>query len=90
MSMETQAGATAVAADAGGRPLNRKGSSAFLKSHGYEVAEATLAKLASVGGGPVYRKFGRKVLYWPADLFEWAEARCSAPRRSTSESWTAA
>lgn len=44
----------------------------------------TLAKLAVVGGGPIYRKAGRFPLYLPADLDTWAEARISAPRLSTS------
>lgn len=43
-----------------------------------------LAKLAVVGGGPVFRKAGRFPIYDPADLDAWAETRISAPRRSTS------
>jgi hypothetical protein len=84
MDIETQAGA--FAAPGGERRFDRKGASAYLKLEGYEVADATLAKLASVGGGPLYRKFGRRPLYSRADLLEWAESRCSAPMRSTSES----
>jgi hypothetical protein len=43
-----------------------------------------LAKLAVVGGGPIYRKAGRTPIYAPADLDAWALARIGAPRRSTS------
>lgn len=44
-----------------------------------------LAKLAVIGGGPVYRKAGRTPIYAISDLDLWAEARISAPRRSTSD-----
>jgi hypothetical protein len=43
-----------------------------------------LAKLAVIGGGPIFRKAGRFPIYLPADLDAWAEARIGAPRRSTS------
>ncbi len=43
-----------------------------------------LAKLAVVGGGPIFRKAGRTPIYAPADLDAWAQARIGAPRKSTS------
>lgn len=43
-----------------------------------------LAKLAVVGGGPIFRKAGKTPLYAPADLDNWASARIGAPQRSTS------
>jgi hypothetical protein len=43
-----------------------------------------LAKLAVVGGGPIYRKAGRFPLYAASDLDVWVEARIGTPRRSTS------
>jgi hypothetical protein len=43
-----------------------------------------LAKLAVVGGGPIYRKAGRTPLYAAADLDAWAQSRIGAPRTSTS------
>ena len=43
-----------------------------------------LAKLAVVGGGPIYRKAGRTPIYAPADLDAWAQARIGAPQRSSS------
>lgn len=46
----------------------------------------TLAKLAVLGGGPVYRKAGRFPLYTDDDLDAWAEARIGAPQLSTSVS----
>ena len=43
-----------------------------------------LAKLAVVGGGPIYRKAGRFPLYTADDLDQWATSRLGTPRRSTS------
>jgi hypothetical protein len=43
-----------------------------------------LAKLAVVGGGPIYRKAGRFPLYTAGDLDQWATSRLGTPRRSTS------
>jgi hypothetical protein len=75
-----------VTSETEGEPcLNRREASAYLKSLGFPVAVATLAKMASCGGGPRFHSFGRIPLYRSSDLREWAESRCSAPRRSTSE-----
>jgi hypothetical protein len=65
--------------------LDRQQAAAFLTANGYRTAPATLAKLASMGGGPVFASFGRKPLYREADLIAWAQARTTGPRRSTSD-----
>jgi hypothetical protein len=39
------------------------------------LAVATLAKPRCLGGGPVYLKLGRKVIYRRADLADWLSAR---------------
>ena len=65
--------------------LDRRQAAAFLTERGYRTAPATLAKLASIGGGPTFVSFGRKPLYREADLVEWAQARTTGPRRSTSD-----
>ena len=44
-----------------------------------------LAKLAVIGGGPIYRKAGKTPLYAPGDLDDWAQARIGAPQRSSSD-----
>ena len=44
-----------------------------------------LAKLAVIGGGPLFRKAGRYPIYEPSELDRWAEARIGPPQRSTSE-----
>jgi hypothetical protein len=65
--------------------LDRKQAAVFLSQHGFKTAPATLAKLACLGGGPLFRSFGRKPLYSAADFLTWAEARTTGPRRLTSE-----
>lgn len=40
--------------------------------HGVEVAPATLAKYASVGGGPRYQKINRTPVYPKDELDQWA------------------
>jgi hypothetical protein len=65
--------------------LDRRQAAQFLTDRGYRTAPATLAKLACLGGGPLYRSFGRKPLYRAVDLLAWAERKTTGPRRSTSE-----
>jgi hypothetical protein len=43
-----------------------------------------LAKLAVTGGGPIYRKAGRRPVYTSTDLDLWAQGRVGRPQRSTS------
>jgi hypothetical protein len=57
----------------------------LLERHGVEIKATTLAKLAVVGGGPVYELFGRTPFYRPEALDAWVASRLSDPRRSTSE-----
>jgi hypothetical protein len=65
--------------------LTRTQAAESLKASGYPTEPATLATLASRGGGPRFRKFGQRVLYKWGDLVAWAEGRLSAPRSSSSE-----
>ena len=65
--------------------LTRQEAATYLTEHGFKIAPATLAKMASVGGGPVFTSYGRKPLYKATDLLEWAKSRCSGPRLSTSD-----
>lgn len=65
--------------------LRRDAAGEYLKSR-YGVGSAgTLAKLACVGGGPLFRKLGRFPVYSPSDLDDWAAGRTSAKVSSTSE-----
>jgi hypothetical protein len=66
--------------------LRRRAAAEYLRENrGIPTSEKTLAKLACIGGGPVYRLFGRIPLYLIADLDTYAEGKLSKPVRSTSE-----
>lgn len=53
--------------------------------HGIDIAVSTLAKMATVGGGPAMQYSGRIPLYHIRDLDTWADERLSKVVRSTSE-----
>ena len=65
--------------------LNREKSAEYVRGKGLRCTKATLAKLACVGGGPSFQKFGRDVVHTPANLDLWIAARLSAPKTSTSD-----
>lgn len=46
------------------------------------LSPRTLERLRVDGGGPRFRKFGRRVLYGRSDLLTWADAQA---RTSTSD-----
>ena len=65
--------------------LRRKDAAQYLKDKFGIGSTASLSKLASVGGGPLYRTIGRIPLYTRADLDTWARSKLSPLVRSTSE-----
>jgi hypothetical protein len=66
--------------------LRRSDAATYIaERYGFPCSRQWLAKLAVIGGGPVFRKAGRYPVYEPAELERWAEARIGPPRRSTSE-----
>ena len=65
--------------------LRRSQAAEHLQQRFGAYTTETLAKLACLGGGPVFRKMGRFPLYKPNDLDTWAIARMSPPVLSTSE-----
>ena len=67
------------------RRFTRREAADWLTDNGYPVAPTTLAKYASIGGGPLFESFGRRPLYRPENLLSWARARSTGPRRSTSD-----
>jgi hypothetical protein len=68
------------------RLLRRKTASEYLlETHGLDRAPSTLAKLAVIGGGPIFRRIGRVPLYATDDLDKWVASKLSAPMRSTSD-----
>jgi integrase len=66
--------------------LRRKDAAEYVRSNwGLPCAPQTLAKLAVVGGGPVFQKAGRYPLYLPHNLDDWAQSKIGKPQRSTSD-----
>ncbi len=55
---------------ASARYLNNDEAAAFLR-----LSPRTLEKQRVIGGGPRFRKFGRRVMYAIADLEAWADSR---------------
>lgn len=77
---------TLVDAPALARFLRRAEAATYVQTtYGFPCSRQWLAKLAVVGGGPVFRKAGRTPIYAPADLDAWAAARIGQPQRSTSD-----
>lgn len=67
-------------------PLRRDEASAYIRDqYRLPCSQKYLAKLAVVGGGPLFRKASRFPIYDKADLDSWAQARISGKVRSTSE-----
>lgn len=67
-------------------PYSRSEASDYLRQrYGIRAKPATLAKYASLGGGPIFRHAGRNVVYLQEDLDTWALARMGPSLRSTSE-----
>lgn len=65
--------------------LNRGEAAMFCRERGLPVAPTTLAKLACIGGGPAFFRFGgRRVLYRAADLSAWIRTRSAPLTRSTT------
>ena len=70
--------------------LNPDDASTYLLDHWQiERRPATLAKLRSIGGGPLFQKTGRTVSYHQDDLDAWALAM-RGPRFSSVAEWRAA
>lgn len=66
--------------------LRRTEASEYLRlAHGIEIAPATLAKKASVGGGPSYNVSVRTPLYPRTELDRWAVERLGRLRRDSSD-----
>ena len=68
------------------RYLRRELSAQYVREKwGLPCSTKWLAKLAVIGGGPLFRKAGRTPIYAPADLDAWAQARIGQPQKSTSD-----
>lgn len=59
--------------------MDRQAAATYLaKVHNVSYKPHTLAKLASVGGGPPFSHFGRYPRYKKADLDRWVAAKFSS------------
>lgn len=66
--------------------LRRQEASVYLvELFGIPAATATLAKLASIGGGPPFYKYNRTPLYPRSELDAWALGKLLRKYCSTSE-----
>ena len=66
--------------------LRRKPAAQYVREHwGLPCSPNTLAKLAVIGGGPIYRRVGRIPLYTIEDLDRYVEDKLGKQLRSTSE-----
>jgi hypothetical protein len=59
--------------------LRRDACAEALTEAGFPIKHATLASLASRGGGPAFARFGRVPVYRWADALEWAQGRLRQP-----------
>ena len=76
-----------VQSEADNRFLRRADAAVYVcNRYGFPCSRQWLAKLAVIGGGPVFRKAGRFPIYSPADLDAWAQSRIGPAQTSTSES----
>jgi hypothetical protein len=64
--------------------LGRGEAAQYLKNKYGFGATQTLAKLACIGGGPIFQKYGRHPVYTQENLDAWAAARMSGPLTNTS------
>ena len=65
--------------------LRRLAAAQYIQDrYSLRCSKQTLAKLATMGGGPIFRSAGRTPLYAPKDLDDWALSRIGNPRTSTS------
>jgi hypothetical protein len=55
--------------------LDRTQAAVALTSHGYRISAATLATLASRGGGPEFERYGASTLYKWGETLNWAKNR---------------
>jgi hypothetical protein len=57
--------------------LTRVETAEALTEEGFPIRPSTLATMATRGGGPPFRRFGRVPLYLWAESLEWAQSRLS-------------
>jgi hypothetical protein len=63
----------------------RREAADYIQQRGLPCSPNTLAKLASIGGGPAYQRFGKAAVYTAANLDAYIEKKLSAPRASATQ-----
>lgn len=63
----------------------RREAAKYISEHYFPCAVSTLAKLAVIGGGPLFQRAGRSVLYTTANLDDWALGQIGPEVRTTAE-----
>ncbi len=63
----------------------KREASAYLRSLGLPVAENSLSKYITIGNGPLFNKFGRRVVYKQENLDNWAQSRLSGSHKASCE-----
>lgn len=59
--------------------VTRRDAAVILTAAGFPISYATLNTMATRGGGPPYKLFGRVALYDRVALYAWARGRMQAP-----------
>jgi len=66
------------------RYLSLLETSEYINRLGLQVSKNTLQKWATTGGGPTYRRFGKRAVYLVSDINAWVASKLSSPRASSS------
>jgi hypothetical protein len=67
-------------------PLRRDQAAEYIRiNYNFPCTRSWLAKLATIGGGPAFRKASRFPLYDKADLDTWAKSKIGPRVQSTAE-----
>jgi hypothetical protein len=65
--------------------LRREQAASYIQNNYFPCSRQWLAKLAVIGGGPVFRKAARFAVYEKKDLDSWAQGKIGPRLRSTAE-----
>lgn len=72
--------------DQNAKLMTRKEAARYITARfGIPISPLTLDTLASTGGGPKFRKWGRRALYEVTDIEGWVTQRMSRKYSSTSD-----
>jgi hypothetical protein len=65
--------------------LSTKDAALYIRTaYGYPCTSGSLSKMRLTGKGPMFRLFGSRPIYAPAEIDAWARSRIGPPVHSTS------